>query len=183
MTRSTRIPFQPNRSRPLRAVLAAALFGGLVANAVAEPPGGHGPPGPPPVPSAEALATIPALSPAQQIELRKILLERRDAHEALHDKSRAAMEAQMSKDRAEHERIDEQGSERLRKLLGEDGFRSYAQWELGHRPGPGRGDEAGPRGPRPGGPGGRGEGMPPRPAADADAPPPPAPPSAGGQRP
>lgn len=91
---------------------------------------------PPPdgVPSAQAVATLPDLSATQQDELRKILHERRDALEAARDKSRAAREAQMRKDRAEFERIDEQSDARIRKLLGDDGFRRYAEWSLAHGP-------------------------------------------------
>lgn len=108
---------------------AAALFAGSAA-AQSFPPG---PPPAPPVPSAEALATIPKLSSAQQIELRRILVEERDALDALRSKTREVIEAQRQKERAEHERIDAQSTDRLRKLLGEDGFRQYAEWLLGQR--------------------------------------------------
>ena len=76
----------------------------------------------PELPSAEALATVPNLTTAQQIEVRKILVERRDAHEAAAAKSRAERDALAKKDRAEHERIDDQSTDRLRKLLGDDGY-------------------------------------------------------------
>jgi len=150
------------------ACLAASTF------AAAMPPGPPGPPGPP-LPSAEELATIPTLSTQQQIELRKILLERRDALDATRDKTREAMEAQRKRERADVERIDEQSSERLRKLLGDDGFRRYAEWQLGQRgphgfDGPRRDDDQ--RGPGrggPGGPGGRQGGRPGSPQAPAGA--------------
>lgn len=106
-----------------------------------------GPPHGPGAPSPEALATIPGLTAAQQAEVRKILVERRDAHEAVATKSRAEHDAAAKKDRSEHERIDEQSAERLRKLLGDDGFRAFAQWQLEHRPG-----EAGHMPGRPGAP-------------------------------
>jgi hypothetical protein len=130
------------------ACLAASTF------ATAMPPG---PPGPPaaPLPSAEELATIPSLSTQQQIELRKVLLERRDALDATREKTHETMEAQRKRERADVERIDEQSSERLRKLLGDDGFRRYAEWQLGQRgprgiDGPRRDDDQ--RGPHHGAP-------------------------------
>ena len=101
-------------------------------------------PPPPPLPSAEELAMIPGLSAAQQIELRKILLQRRDAQEDAHNKLREQLQALHAKQRAEHERIDSQTSEQIRKLLGEEGFRSYAEWTLAHRHGPGPGFGFGP---------------------------------------
>jgi hypothetical protein len=166
----------PMRALPLRALLAALLLAGA-ATASAEP-GPHGPPGPPPAPSAEELATVPSLSTTQQVELRKILVERRNAHEAVESKTRDLMEAQRSKDRSDHERIDEQSSERVRKLLGDDGFKSYAEWQLAHRGPPGRGDGPGMRGPGgPGGPGGRGMERGGKPGERPDAPP--APPAVG----
>lgn len=109
--------------------LAALSAGALHAQPAPPPPGG-----PARVPSLEELATVPSLTTAQQAELRRILGERRDAHEALRAKSRELIETQMKKDRAEHERIDTQSSERVRALLGEDGFRRYAEWQLAHRP-------------------------------------------------
>jgi hypothetical protein len=147
------------------ACLAASTF------ATAMPPGPPGPPGPS-LPSAEELATIPTLSTQQQIELRKILLERRDALDATRDKTHEAMEAQRKRERADVERIDEQSSERLRKLLGDDGFRRYAEWQLGQRgphgiDGPRRDDDQ--RGPRRGGPGARPDGHPGSPGAPAGA--------------
>lgn len=125
-------------------IIAALILctASLAANAQA-PMGG--PPHPPGLPSAEALATIPNLTAAQQIEVRKILVERRDAHEAVAAKSRAERDALAKKDRGEHERIDDQSSDRLRKLLGDDGYRQFAEWQLAHRPGPG-GGEHGPGG-------------------------------------
>jgi len=132
------------------ASLASLLTAMLAATASAQ----GRPPGPPPeVPPAEALATIPGLSAGQQVELRKILLERRDALESARDKARAALETQRQRDRGEIERIEEQSSERVRKLLGEESYRRYAEWRarmappgIGpaprvHGPAPARGDE------------------------------------------
>ena len=125
------------------------------------PPPPHGMPMPPPgggpmggVPSPEMLALIPDLTVAQQVEVRKILIARRDAIDALRDK-----------ERTEHERIDDQSAERLRKLLGEDGYRTFAQSTAPH--GPGR-EGPSPRGERLGGPDRNGPGdkaKPPQPPA------------------
>jgi hypothetical protein len=122
--------------------LCALILWSLTSAAFAQAPfGPHHPPGPP---SPEALATIPNLTPAQQIELRRILLDERDAHEAIASKARAEREARAKKDRGEHERVDEQGAERLRKLLGDDGFRQFAEWQFAHRGGPGHAPGEGP---------------------------------------
>jgi hypothetical protein len=113
------------------------------------------PPGPPGggVPPAEALATIPNLTTAQQLEVRRILTQRRDAQEAMQTKIRAEFEALHAKERNEHERIDDQASDQLRKALGEEGFRNYAEWNLAHRGPPSDGGRRPmPRGGRPGGP-------------------------------
>ena len=138
----------PNLNLPKRGALALllAVACAVDVHAAPGPHGPPGPPGPPPTPSAEELATIPSLSVEQQVQLHKILSERRDAQEAVAKRTRDVLDAQHEKDRAEHERIDEQGSERIRKLLGEEGFRHYAEWQQAHR-GPGR------DGPGHGGPG------------------------------
>jgi hypothetical protein len=117
-----------NKHLPRLLLLAAAI---CAAGAVAQqlPP-------PPMVPRAEELATVPDLSAAQQAEVRKILIQRRDAQEAAHDKTRTEMEALRTRERNEHERIDGQTSDQLRKLLGDDGYRNYAEWSLAHRGGP-----------------------------------------------
>jgi hypothetical protein len=144
-------------------ILAALLLGSIATVAGAQM--GPGPRHPPAPPSPEALATIPNLSAAQQTDLRRILIETRDAHEAAASRSRSEHEALAKKDRAEHERIEEQGAERLRKLLGDDGFKQFAEWQMAHRP-PGRRHDAGPgAGPGPGGP----RLGPGRPAADRTA--------------
>jgi hypothetical protein len=84
-------------------------------------PGAHGPP--PHAMLIDELAASPDLSIAQQQEIRKILSERRDAHDLL-----------AIKQRNEHERIDETANEKLRKLLGDDGYRHFAQAQLAHGP-------------------------------------------------
>jgi len=122
--------------------LAAVLTTMLAASAGAlAMPGAGGPRHGHRVPSAEALATVPGLDAVQRDQLRTILRERRDALESARDQARAAHEAQRRKDRAEFERIDEQSDARIRKLLGEDGFRRYAEWAASQRT---RGPHAGP---------------------------------------
>lgn len=151
----------------LLAILLAA--GAAVATAQQMPaPGGH-------VPAAEELATLPGASAAQQAEIRKILLQRRDAQETLRESMRAQFDALHTKERSEHERIDDQASAQLRKLLGDDGYRAYAEWTLAHR-GPPHG-----MGPPPGADGHFGPGMGGRPERGAPAlpPPPPGAPSGG----
>ncbi|MGN6517840.1 MAG: hypothetical protein ACTHK2_00255 [Dokdonella sp.] len=113
--------------------LAALLATMLAASAGAQP---LPPAGDPPLrgrgelPSAEALATLPGLDAARQAQLRKILRERRDALDALREKSRAALAAQRKHDRDEAEAIEDRSSERIRALLGDDAYRQYAQWSL-----------------------------------------------------
>ncbi|MEO7430937.1 MAG: hypothetical protein ABIR62_02710 [Dokdonella sp.] len=146
---------QPNRTLPTRQLLALLLSLACAAVANAAPgPGGPrgGPPGPPPAPSAEELATIPSLTSEQQVQLHTLLLERRDAHAAVAKRTRDLMDAQRDKDRTEHERIDEQNSGRVRKLLGDEGFRQYAQWQLDHRGRGAHGGRGGPHGGRDDGP-------------------------------
>src|ERR1700752_4352298 len=125
----------------LATLILSAIGVGAVAQSMPGAPGPHPPPMSGPF-SPEALATIPDLTAVQQTELRKILVERRDAHEATAAKSRAEHDALAKKDRAEHERIDDENATRLRKLLGDDGYRRFAEWELAHH-GPGRGPGAG----------------------------------------
>ncbi len=117
--------------KTLIALACASLF--AAAPAFAQP--GRAAPPPP-----EALATIPDLSFAQQTALRRILTEQDDAERAQHDKLRVELE-----------RIRTRGAERIHELLGEDGYRRYAQWraDAGARP-PAPG--AGPRPPMPPGP-------------------------------
>jgi len=91
----------------------------------------------PRVPSPEALATVPGLTAAQQADIRKALTERRDALEALRDKTRGEMQAMHKRVRAERERIDEVNADKLRKLLGEEGYQHFAAWQAEHRRGPG----------------------------------------------
>jgi hypothetical protein len=108
----------------------------------------------PPLPSPLMLAAIPDLTAAQQLELRKIFVQRRDAEEALLTKQQADFAALRAKNRSEHERIDDNTDAALRKLLGDDGYRKFAQWQLANRPDGPRG-RGGP-GVGPGGPGGGG---------------------------
>jgi hypothetical protein len=114
------------------------------------------PPPPPQVPPAEELATIPGVSSAQQGEIRRILVQRRNAQEDIHTKMREQFDALHAKERNEHERVDEQASEQLRKLLGDDGYRAYADWTVAHRGPPGmpraHGAHGSPEFPRPGAP-------------------------------
>jgi len=100
------------------------------------------------LPAAAAQASVPeARSSADlQTEVRRILIQRRDAHDALRAKEDAEREAARARYRAEHERIDDDSSTKLRKLLGEDGYRALAQWLVAPR---GKGPER-PRGPHPG---------------------------------
>jgi len=123
-----------------RTLLLAVLLAAGVAEAQPAP---HGPPGPPPgppgAPSPEALANVPDLDAAKQIEVRKLLIQRRDAHDALRAKEDAERDATKARYRAEHERIDDDSSTRLRKLLGDDGYRALAVWLVGPRGGMGPG--------------------------------------------
>ena len=119
-----------------RLILAAALFTALAAADLGAQPMGH--PGPPPgerVPSAEMLATSD-LTPAQQADVRRILMQKRDALDAAESKLHAQAEALHKQMRDEHERIDAQTSDQLRKALGEDGYKHYAEWSLRHEHGP-----------------------------------------------
>lgn len=111
--------------------LSAALLATLFATGAGAQP--MPPPGPPGVPPTEELATVPNLTAVQQTDVRKILIQRRDAQEAAHAKARAEFDALRVKERNEHERIDEQTGEQLRKLLGDDGYVHYAEWDLAHR--------------------------------------------------
>lgn len=129
----------PNLNLPRRGALALLIAATCAVDVQAGPGGPHGPPDPPP-PSAEELATVPSLSVEQQIQLHKILIERRDAQDAVAKRTRDALDAQREKDRAEYERIDDQSTDRMRKLLGEDGFRHYAEWQQSH---PSRGHDRG----------------------------------------
>ncbi|HVT33745.1 MAG TPA: hypothetical protein VHE32_13935 [Rhodanobacteraceae bacterium] len=134
----------------IRPLLVTLLLAAGAAEAQSAPPG----PPPPPregTPSPEALATVPDLDAAKQTEVRHILLQRRDAHDALRAKEEAERDAARARYRAEHERIDDDSSAKLRKLLGEDGYRALAQWLVApHGMGPGGMGPDRPRGPRPG---------------------------------
>lgn len=129
----------PIKRTPLAVLLFALVCTSSAVMAQMPPPG---PPGGG-VPPAEAIATIPNLSAAQQAEVRKILIQRRDAQEAAQAKARSEFDALRLKQRSEHERIEDQASEQLRKVLGDDGYRAYAEWSLAHHGPPG----GGPRGP------------------------------------
>jgi Spy/CpxP family protein refolding chaperone len=159
-----------------RIILAAALCAALGAADIGAQPmmGGPGPHGPGPgggVPSAEMLATIPDLTPAQQADVRRILTQQRDASEAAETKTRAQFEALQKQMRDDHERIETQTSDQLRKALGEDGFKKYAEWKLRRGPMDGGPHGDGPRGPRsPHGGKDGGPGAPPPPGTGAGKP-------------
>ena len=118
-----------------RLILAAALFAAVAAfEAGAQPMGmpGHPPMGGQ-VPSAELLATSD-LTPAQQAEVRRILTQKRDALDAAASKIHTQMQALHKQMREEHDRIETQTSDQLRKALGEDAYKKYAEWSLRHEP-------------------------------------------------
>jgi Spy/CpxP family protein refolding chaperone len=128
-------------------ILSAALMSAFAAcNLSAQPmmPGLPPPPGGG-APSAEMLATTD-LTTAQQADVRRILMQKRDALDAAEGKLRAQAEALHKQMRDEHERIDAQTSDQLRKELGDDAYKRYAEWSLRHEHGPMGGPE-GPRGP------------------------------------
>lgn len=100
---------------------------------------GPGPPHGAPVPSALDIAAIPGLSADQQAGVRKILLQRRDAVEALMTRQRADADALRQKERNERERIEDATAASLRKLLGDDGMRGFAEWHAAQQHGHGRG--------------------------------------------
>lgn len=108
----------------------------------------------PPVPSPLALAAIPGLSSDQQIGVRKVLLQHRDAIEALASKERAEFDALRQRARAERERADDATDASLRKLLGDEGYRKFAEWHSAqhgpHGPGLGMPFARGEHGPHPG---------------------------------
>lgn len=113
----------------LTSLLGAVLCSLFAASGYARPPVPPGPP--PPMPSSsESLATIPGVSSAQQIQLRKILIERRDAMEAAHTKARDEFEAAHRRERDQLDQIDAHSADQLRKLLGDDGYRRFAEWEM-----------------------------------------------------
>lgn len=148
-----------------RLILAAALCATLAGfDAGAHPPGPMGPSPGGHVPSAEMLATSD-LTPAQQAEVRRILTQKRDALDAAESKLHAQMETLHKQMRDDHERIESQTSDQLRKALGDDAFKKYAEWSLRHEHGPMGG---------PGGPGMRG------PHGDMNGPGTPPPPPGGG---
>ncbi|MEP6940926.1 MAG: hypothetical protein ABI846_14260 [Rudaea sp.] len=93
----------------------------------------------PPVPTALEVAAIPGLSGDQQAGVRKILLQRRDAVEALMIRQHADFDALRQKERGERERIDDTTAVSLRKLLGDDGLHKFAEWHAAQR------DNHGPR--------------------------------------
>ena len=104
----------------------------------------------PPVPSPLAIAAVPGLTTDQQAGVRKILLQHRDAIEGLASKERAEMDSLRQRARAEREHADDATDASLRKLLGDEGYRKFAEWQISqrgpHGPGPGPGP-GGPRGP------------------------------------
>ncbi|HKE46744.1 MAG TPA: hypothetical protein VKB52_01660 [Rhodanobacteraceae bacterium] len=130
----------------IRTLLITVLLAAGAAEAQPVPHGPQGPLPPPGAPSPEALATAPDLDATKQADVRRILIQRRDAHDALRAKEDAERAAAKARYRAEHERVDDESSTKLRKLLGEDGYRALAAWLVAPRgPGPDR-----MRGPHPG---------------------------------
>ncbi len=112
--------------QPPRIALTILLaIAGSAAEAQPRPPGGPAP--------FEQLATVRGLSVAQQQEIRRAESERRDAHDTLRIKQRA-----------EHERIDEQTEQRLRKALGDEGYTRYVEWKAKPHGGPMPGRARGP---------------------------------------
>lgn len=121
----------------MKKLMIGTLLLCITASAAAQ----FGPPGPPPgarVPSALDIAAIPGLSAEQQAGVRKILLQRRDAVEALMTRQRADFEALRQKERNEREHIDDTAAASLRKLLGDDGMRKFAEWHGAQHGGHGR---------------------------------------------
>lgn len=102
-----------------RLTLATALLGALLGAAGISHARGPD--------SLERLATLPNTTAAQQEQILAIEEARRTAYHALFEK--------MHDERA---RIDREQAAKLRKLLGEDGYRKYAQWKLDQRGGPKR---------------------------------------------
>ena len=111
---------------PLLPLLFACSFA-AAAQSFPPAPLGPGPMGPDGVPSVAALALAPGLSVQQQQQLRQLLIQRRDAHEALRQR-----------ERAEHDKIDAHSDNRIRALLGEQEYVRYVKWTMGPGPyGPG----------------------------------------------
>jgi hypothetical protein len=109
----------------------------------------------------ELLATLPDTTVAQQETIHRIESERRSAYAEL-----------FAKQRAEREQIDAGTAQKLRKALGDEGYRKYAEWKLSHGRDQRRMHARGMRGDRPypgmrGGPGMSGGPDMPEPA-DAD---------------
>ena len=98
------------------AVIAALLVGASAASQARGPN------------SYELLATLPDTTAAQQETIHRIESERRSAYADL-----------FAKQRAERERIDAEAAQKLRKALGDEGYRNYADWKLSH--GHGRGHD------------------------------------------
>ncbi|HOX72764.1 MAG TPA: hypothetical protein PLR28_01615 [Dokdonella sp.] len=85
----------------------------------------------------EALATLPDTTAAQQADILRIENERRSAYADLFEKRRA-----------ERDRIDEQTAQKLRKALGDEGYRKYVEWKMAHAGPHGRMHARGKHGPR-----------------------------------
>lgn len=126
--------------RPNALALSLLLACGAALAAPDGPGRASGDPSPPrsgPVPSAETLATIEGLTPAQQDKVRGILRERRDAEDALRARMRAEHEELARKEREERDRIGDRATRSLRDALGEDGYRAWAHWAAHHTGSPG----------------------------------------------
>lgn len=117
------------------AVIAALLVGASAASQARGPN------------SYELLATLPDTTAAQQETIHRIESERRSAYADL-----------FAKQRTERERIDAETAQKLRKALGDEGYRNYAEWKMSHGRDHGRMHARGKRGDHPhpgmrGGPG------------------------------
>ena len=71
---------------------------------------------------AEKLATVPGLTQAQRDDIIRI-----------EDESRAAQRALMEKTRAEHEKLRDEATGKLRAALGDKAYADYVTWRVEQR--------------------------------------------------